>query len=172
MSGLALTEDKRVDVMTLFQYSRDKVPELAKGIGGIQTPVLAFPVGGASFDIGIVNAGVKIPIAQVKPVFIRNNFTNDDTFTDDLKLTKTLENYFREITARGAEAELIYVDVSEYENAYSIKGRYTVTGEAVQLRGRLFNGEAVQGEFQVAGAKSDIPGLVEKIVERVEGMIK
>ncbi len=173
MSGLALTDDKRVDVMTLFQYSRDKVPELAKGIGGIQTPVLAFPAGGSSFDIGIVNASVKIPVAQVKPVFIRNNFTNDDTFTDDLKLTKALENYFRELTAKGALAELIYVDVNEYENAYSIKGRYTTAGESVQVRGRLFNGEtAVGGEFQVTGKKNDLQGLVEGIVDKVSGMIK
>lgn len=173
MSGLALTDDKRVDVMTLFQYSRDKVPELAKGIGGIQTPVLAFPAGGASFDIGIVTPQVKIPLAQVKPVFIRNNFTNEVSFADDLKLTKALENYFREITARGAEADLIFVDVSEYENAYSIKGRYTVSGEAVQVRGRLFKGETTIGsEFQVTGKKNDLQGLVEGIVDKVSVMIK
>jgi WD40 repeat protein len=43
MSGLALTPDKRVDVMTLFQHARDEVPGLARGINGIQTPMLAFP---------------------------------------------------------------------------------------------------------------------------------
>jgi len=172
MSGLALTEDKRVDVMTLFQYARDKVPELAKGIGGIQTPVLAFPTDGSSFDIGIVNAGVRIPLAQVKPVFIRNNFTNEESFDDDIKLTDALENYFREITAKGAQAKLIYVDVKEYENAYSMKGRYTVKGDVVDVRGRLFKGATAEGEFQVTGKKSDLPGLAEMIVEKVSGMIK
>ncbi|MCB9082667.1 MAG: caspase family protein, partial [Lewinellaceae bacterium] len=40
MSGLALTPDKRVDVSTLFEYSRNRVPELATDIGGVQTPML------------------------------------------------------------------------------------------------------------------------------------
>ena len=172
MSGLALTEDKRVDVMTLFQYARDKVPELAKGIGGVQTPVLAFPAGGASFDIGIVNAGVKIPVVAGKPVFIRNNFQDEEAFKDILGLTDALENFFRAITAKGAQAELIFVDVKEYENAYSMLGRYTVKGDEVALRGRLFKGSASQGEFQVTGRKNDVVGLVEGILERVQKMIK
>lgn len=172
MSGLALTEDKRVDVMTLFQYSRDRVPELAKGIGGIQTPILAFPANGASFDIGIVDAQVKIPLAQVKPVFIRNVFQDEDTFDDVLGLTPALAGYFQEITARGAQANLIYVDVPEYENAYSMKGRYKQSGDAVEVRGRLFKGKTAKGEFQVTGKKSDLPGLVEAIVEKVQGMIE
>jgi WD40 repeat protein len=172
MSGLALTEDKRVDVMTLFQYARDRVPELAKGIGGVQTPVLAFPAGGASFDIGIVNARVKIPVAQEKPVFIRNVFQDEASFDDVLGLTDALEKHFREITAKGAQATIIYVDVKEYENAYSMKGLYKVTGDAVEVRGRLFKGKESKGEFQVRGEKSDVPGLVTSIINTVVTMIK
>jgi hypothetical protein len=172
MSGLALTEDKRVDVMTLFQYSRDKVPELAKGIGGVQTPVLAFPAGGASFDIGIVNEQVKIPVAQVKPVFIRNVFQDEESFDDVLKLTDALENYFRTITAKGAQAEIIFVDVKEYDNAYSMKGRYTIKGNTVEVRGRLFKGKDSEGEFQVIGEKNDVNELAEKIVSKVIEMIE
>ncbi len=172
MSGLALTEDKRVDVMTLFQYARDQVPELAKGIGGIQTPVLAFPAGGASFDIGMVTTKVKIPVVQVKPVFIRNNFQNEDTFDDGIGLTDALEVYFRRITAKGAEAEIIFVDVKEYENAYSMKGLYTVRDDVVTVRGRLFQGAAPKGEFQVTGKKSDVPGLAAAVVEKVVQLIK
>jgi len=171
MSGLALTDDKRVDVMTLFQYSRDKVPELAKGIGGIQTPILAFPAGGASFDIGIVDAQVKIPLAQVKPVFIRNVFQDEDELDDVIGLTSALENYFRELTVKGAEAPIIFVDVKEYENAYSIKGRYKLSGDAVELRGRLFRGKTAKGEFTVTGKKTNLPGLVEAIVDKVSGML-
>ncbi len=171
MSGMALTADKRVDVMTLFQYARDKVPDLAKSIRQVQTPVLAFPTDGGSFDIGIVDAGVKIPLAQVKPVFIRNNFQNDDTYDDDLGLTKALAEYFQQITARGAKADLIYVDVSEYENAYSIKGRYTVVGDAITVRGRLFKGKTAKGEFEVSGKKDALPALVEAIVDKVSGML-
>lgn len=173
MSGLALTSDKRVDVMTLFQYARDEVPGLARGINGIQTPMLAFPTEGASFDIGIVDQSVKIPVAQIKPVFIRNVFQDEDSFDDVLGLGQALGDYFRSVTVKGAQAELIYVDVNEYENAYSIKGRYTLADETVTVRARLFKGKAVVGEaFTVTGNKDDVPGLVEDIIERVDGMLR
>ncbi|MEO6037113.1 MAG: caspase family protein, partial [Saprospiraceae bacterium] len=146
MSGLALSPDKRVDVMTLFQYSRDKVPEMAKSINGIQTPILAFPTNGGSFDIGIVNEKVKIPLAQVKPVFIRNNFQDEEALDDVLGLTDALEQNFRKMTAKGAQSKVIYVDVKEYENAYSMKGLYHITGNAVELRVRLFKGKVLVGE--------------------------
>ncbi len=171
MSGLALTEDKRVDVMTLFQYSRDQVPVLAKGIGGVQTPVLAFPTGGASFDIGIARPGA-ISVVEAKPVFIRNNFQDENAFDDVLGLTKALSDHLQLLTIKGAQAVLIYMDVNEYESAYSMKGRYTVKGEAVEVRGRLFKGATAQGEFQVTGRKDDLAGLVAGILERVRGMIK
>jgi hypothetical protein len=133
--------------------------------------MLAFPTNGGSFDIGIVDAGVKIPLAQVKPVFIRNNFQDEDTYDDGLGLTKALANYFEEITVKGAQAELIYVDVSEYENAYSIKGRYSISGDAITVRGRLFRGKTSKGEFTVTGKKDDLEALVEAIVEKVSKML-
>jgi hypothetical protein len=171
MSGLALTSDKRVDVMTLFQYARDKVPELASSIQQVQIPVLSFPVGASSFDIGIVDATVKIKLAQVKPVFIRNVFQDEDSFDDNLGLTSALAEYFQKTTARGSSADLIYVDVSEYENAYSIKGRYSLKGDAVTVRGRLYQGKNSRGEFQVNGVKSAMPALVEELIKKVMTML-
>jgi hypothetical protein len=173
MSGLALTDDKRVDVMTLFQYSRDHVPDLAKGIGGIQTPILAFPASGASFDIGIVDATVKIPLAQVKPVFIRNQFQNDETYDDGLGLTAALTGLFQAATARGAQADLVFVDVSEYENAYSLKGLYKVSGDVVEVRGRLFKGKTVLGdEYRVSGSKNDVPALAQMVLDKAMERVK
>jgi hypothetical protein len=108
----------------------------------------------------------------VKPVFIRNNFQDEATFDDALGLTTALADYFRRITAKGAKAEMLYVDVNEYENAYSMKGRYTIRGDDVEVRGRLFRGKESRGEFQVPGKKSDVPGLVSAIVGKVSGMMK
>jgi hypothetical protein len=168
MSGLALADEKRVDVMTLFQYSRDKVPELARSINGVQIPTLAFPLGGGSFDIGIVNDKVKIPLSQAKPVFIRNNFQDDDAFEDVLGLTDALEQYFRQQISKGAQSKLIYVDVKEYENAYSMKGRYSIKDSDVEVRFKLFKGKTAQGEeIKVTGKKEDVPGLVREILKVV-----
>lgn len=167
MSGPALTADKRVDVMRLFQYSRDEVPVMAKQVGGIQTPLLAFPATGASFDIGIVTDQVKIPLAQIKPVFIRNNFQDENTFDDGLGLNNALATYFQGLTAKGAQAEIIYVDVPEFENAWSLKGRYNVEGDDVKVTARLFQGKTDRGIFQVNGKKSDLNGLVERLLDEV-----
>ncbi|MCC7245852.1 MAG: caspase family protein [Saprospiraceae bacterium] len=173
MSGFAIDEtDPRVDVMRLFQFSRDKVPELAKSVGGIQTPILAFPSSGASFDIGVVNSKVKIPLAAAKPVFVRNNFQDENTFDDELGLSNLLATYLQGLTAKGAQAEIVYVDRSEFENAWSLKGRYTVEGDAVDVTARLFNGKKIQGEFVIKGKKSDLNGLVESMLEEVMKIIQ
>lgn len=165
MNGMALQDGKTVDVMTLFQDACNEVPVLAQGIGGIQKPMLVGPVKG-SFPIGIKNEQVKIPIADPKPVFIRNVFMDELTFDDALGLTDALETHFREMTVKGAQADLIFVDVKDYPEAYAIKGLYKVTGEAVEVRCRLFKGKtAVGNEFKIAGKKSDVPGLAGVILE-------
>ena len=131
-----------VDVMKLFQYARDEVPRLATTINGIQTPMLGFPKAGASFDIGIVNQNTKIPIGNKKPVIIRSNFLNQATLKDDLGLVKLLETEFRKETEKGKDADLIYVDVTDYPGAYSLSGLYTKDGENINLTIKLFeNGQ-------------------------------
>jgi hypothetical protein len=170
IKGLAHPNDERVDVMKLFQYSCDKVPELAEGIGGIQTPMLVGPLKG-SFDIGIKNASVIIPIAEQKPVFIRNNF-QDENFGDKLNLVKLLEEHLRQTTAKGAQADMIYVDVNEYENGYSIRGAYQYKKEDVVVNGALYKGKTVLGKFQVTGKKINPSALVEAILEKVMTMIE
>lgn len=173
MSGLALKDDKMVDVMTLFQYARDKVPELAKAIGSVQVPILSFPLNGSSFDIGIGGPDVKIPVSQKKPVFVRNTFLNAESLDDDLKLGEALEKHFHTITAKGTSAELIYVDIKEHPNAYSIRANYSVTQNTVSLRGKLFKGKTAVGtEFQVKGETSNIPQIVADIMSRVSERIK
>lgn len=172
MSGLSVTEDKRVDLSLLFQYALDKVPEYAKSINKIQVPIVAFPHGGGSFDIGIVDSTVKIKLAQPKPVFIRNIFLDEKNMSDHLNITHTLAEYFRQLTAQGADAELIYVDVNEYENAYSIKGLYNVTGNNINLRARVFLGANSIGEIQLTGEIGNIHGLIEKIMDKVAAFVK
>ncbi|MCB9300375.1 MAG: caspase family protein [Lewinellaceae bacterium] len=172
MSGLALREGQYVDVMTLFQHARDKVPELAQSIGGIQTPMMAFPGGGQSFDIGIVNQQVKIPLAQVKPVFVRNVFQEESAFDDVLDIGKLLQGQLQEITAKGAQASLIYVDVPEYQDAYSIKGRYQLKGEGVSLQAKLFKGDTPLGDIQAEGVAGELNALVEQILQQAFRILK
>ncbi|MBX2875353.1 MAG: caspase family protein, partial [Saprospiraceae bacterium] len=146
-----------VDVMEWFQYARNEVPRLAKSINGIQTPMLGFPSHGASFDIGIRSEEVKanIPIGDEKPVVIRSNFFNEISFKDDLKLADQLETLFLQETEKGADANLIYVDVSDYPSAYSLGGLYKTTdGKITSIKVKLFKGEAELMELDVLAAET------------------
>jgi WD40 repeat protein len=166
-------DEKEVDVMKLFQGARDRVPGLAADIGGIQTPMMAFPVGAASFPIGLVNETVQIVLQQPKPVFIRNAFQDEERFNDPLGFTEEIENLFREKTAKGGQAELVFVDVKQFTNAYSIKGLYKVSGNAVELRGRLFKGDTAVGEeFRVSGKKNELEFLADDVWDKVRGLVK
>ena len=147
MLGVATRKDEEgkdiIDVMKLFQHARDEVPKLAASINGIQTPMLGFPSQAASFDIGLLDALAKesIPIGNKKPVVIRNVFLNETLYRDDIGLADALEALFRQETGAGAEADFIFVDVNQYPGAYSIGGLYTIDGETISLKAKLFQGD-------------------------------
>ncbi|PHN07772.1 WD40 domain-containing protein [Flavilitoribacter nigricans] len=156
-----------VDVMKLFQYARDEVPRLATTINGVQTPMLGFPKTGASFDIGIVDQNTKIPIGNKKPVIIRSNFLNQASLKDDLGLIKLLETEFRQETEKGKDADLIYVDVTDYPGAYSLSGLYTKDGENINLTVKLFENGQNPKDLQIP-ATDDPKRLVRLILREVK----
>lgn len=162
-----------VDVMTLFQYARDRVPKLAGSINGVQTPMLAFPKRAASFDIGILNeaADTAIPTWSKKPVLIRSTFLNEATYRDDLKLADRLEAAFREETKKGAEADLVYVDVHDYPNAYSLGGIYRETAAGVDLRVKLLRGKETPVTLDIP-ITEDPERLVKLIVRAVKRQVR
>jgi len=173
VKSLGSQGEKPVDVMKMFQYATDKVPELARGIGGIQTPLPAVPSGGASFDIGIVNEKVSIPLAEKKKVFIRSAFQSEN-LGDELNLVQETENYFQEMMARGEQAKLIYLDIGAYENGYALRGRYRVEGKVVKLRVNLFrNGKALSPTaYEVEGRADAVPELVKLMLQKVSPLLK
>ncbi len=118
--------DKFVDVMKLFQHAKDVVPNLAKSINGIQNPMLGFPRGGASIDIGIINKDVKIPVPLKKPVIGALAFLNLRAVKDDQDIKKLLKQWLFEETEKGKDADLIFVDVDDHPNAYELNGIYRV----------------------------------------------
>lgn len=154
MSGPGLQNGKLVDVMTLFLHARQEVPILAERIKQKQTPVIAS--GGDSFPIGIVDSSVHITLLEEKPVFIQSKFTllSNNYFNDTLGgigLAKSLNNYFFEQNAKGAEAKYVYYDIPELTDGYSVKGTYEIAGKTVQIKGNLFKGDKQIGaSFEVS----------------------
>lgn len=173
MNGRATHDDGRIDIMSLFQFSRDEVPSLAKSINGIQTPMMAFPKGGESFDIGIKTSETDIPIAQTKPVFVRSQFQNAMTFDDDLELGEQFNQHLNAMTNKGADARLVYVPSTRFNaQSYSVKGQYTRDGDTIDLKANLFQGKTIVHPIQLSGQASDLEGLVRDIMKEVRKQLK
>ena len=83
IKGASLRENKFLDVVQWFQYARERVPQLADGLGGIQTPQVYSPAGNQSFDIALLDEEAKknIPLAAARPVYIKSQFQEEENFT-------------------------------------------------------------------------------------------
>lgn len=170
MKILGSKNESRVDVMQWFQRSCDEVPLLAKDIQGVQTPMLVGPLHG-SFDVGIVNKEVNITLKEELPVVIRCSFLNEDLFVDDLGLTEAMEIKLQE-KSQGAKPQIIYVDVSDYPGAFSIRGLFSVRGETVKLRGQLFKGNTPVGKgFQLPDEKNPASKDPGKLANMILGKV-
>jgi WD40 repeat protein len=169
IKGAALREGQFIDIDLLFQRAKDRVPELAEGIGGIQQPQVFFPYGSASFDIGLLEEEdkSKIPLAKEKPVFVMSQFMNSETFADELKLEYLIDEKLRNISAKGSEAELIFYDAKSFPEAYQLKGLYTLSGDEVDLKFNLFLGSEKLHSIEVRGSKTSMEDFVNEIIEKV-----
>ncbi|TDI71577.1 MAG: caspase family protein, partial [Bacteroidetes bacterium] len=166
MKGASLRENKFVDVMQLFQFAADKVPELAKDIGGIQKPEVRVPYGGQSFDIGMVNEEIqnKIKLPSPKPLFLRSSFSDENSFDDHLRLSELLDELFADQQANGGRSQVIFIDAARFTGAYSLKGRYVKQGYDYLVQVRLFKGDDAINKFEVEG--SDSSEIAKKIIEK------
>ncbi|NRB61100.1 MAG: caspase family protein [Winogradskyella sp.] len=132
MSGVALKENTKVDVSTLFNYAKDEVPNLARDIGGIQEPLVLFPKSG-SFDIGILNSEdqSKIVVNEPKEVYVRSTLMNAEELEDNLELSLLLDKELGTLSTRGKD--IIWVDANKYASGCKITGSYTQDGDIITL---------------------------------------
>ena len=173
MRGAALKNDVEADVSTLFQFAADRVPELARDIGGIQRPQI-LPGEGGSFDFGILQKEDKerIPLAAVKPMILRPVFLNARLHRDDVGLSAALRKRLREETyasQRGGTGSTaaIFVDESEFPGAIIPSGDYTVEGKTVKVTVVLSRDDKEVTQFTVEGNSDDSDALAVKIVQAI-----
>ncbi len=169
MRGAALKED-RVEVGRLFEFAADKVPELARDIGGIQKPVIASPRGGQPFPIGRLTAEdqVRIPLQAERPLVLRCSLQDEVKVRDHLGLSKRVNERLRQASTAGRSAKLVFIEAEDFPDAYELAGRYRVSGDAVTVTLSLFRGEAEIARINVDGSKTDLDALAVKIVRAAE----
>jgi len=176
MAGAKLREGEYVDVSSLFQYAADEVPQLARGIGGVQKPLIIAPRG-TSFDIGrLVEADRKaIPLARPKPFILRPTLSNAEDGDDNLKLATFVRKKLADdsfVTPRGNDTATVYVDADELAGAIRPAGTYTVDGNKVAVRLVLKRDGQVLGRTTINGSTADLPGLTAKIADAIRAGVK
>jgi WD40 repeat protein len=178
MKGAALREQEFVDVSTLFNHAVEKVPRLAKNIGGVQSPRIAAPKG-TSFDIGQLKDEdrQKIPLAQSKPFLLAPVFLNPDEGFDTLGLTNFVRKKLREESsalARGGARTLpvVYIDAEQFSGALLPSGTYSVTGDKAQAAIVLVRDQKRVADLKVEGNARDPEGLAGQIVEGIMAKVQ
>ncbi|MEO7923504.1 MAG: caspase family protein [Chitinophagaceae bacterium] len=133
MKGASLRDNKFLDVAQWFQYARERVPQLAIGLGGIQTPQVYSPSGNESFDIAELDEDEKkqVPLAQQKPVFIKSIFQEEEKFFDILSVGRFLDSKLYETSSNNKNNNFIFFPVDEFANAYQVLGRYKVSNNQI-----------------------------------------
>ena len=171
MRGAALKESDQVDVLKLFNFACDRVPELARDVGGIQRPLLACPTGGASFPVGRLTSEdqSKVPLQAVRPLVLRCNFQEEDALDDVLGLSRRVDERLRQVSARGRRAPLVFVESQELPGACRVVGRYRIKGK-VALRVSLFTGASRMpaARFTLIGEEKKPEELARRLADEVE----
>jgi WD40 repeat protein len=146
-----------IEVEPLLHYAREMVPQLATDIGGIQEPRIFSPNAGSSFTIGCMSPEEQatIELATPKPFFLQTNFQNEDELEDNLRLAQLVDEGLNELSTRGRQSPLVFLDVKEFAGAYSLAGRYKVQPDRITLTVRLSQ-DKVEGPFST-GRQGRLP---------------
>jgi hypothetical protein len=173
MRGAALEtrEEGIVDTERLFDFAVHTVPELAKGVGGIQAPRIAIPRGGASFPLGLLDESdrARIPIAQRPlPFVIRSAFQNEARIVDDLGVGRAMNEVLAEASSFGRESPFVFVDTEELPGAYRVVGRYRVSANhRVAVDCRISQDGKEVDAFSVEGDSADPRRVAAGIAARI-----
>ena len=170
MKGQALREQQYVDVRKLFSYAQERVPQLAKNIGGVQQPQVSAPRG-ETFDVAMVTQTERkaIPLSTEQPqvlrpvVFDEKAEDNDDT----LKLLPPLREALNELDSQD-EAGLVYLDYGKLPGAVQPMCSYRVNGDVVRVKIDLQKDGKTEGQVLTVEGKKDQPALlVQQMVQSI-----
>ncbi|MEO6542307.1 MAG: caspase family protein [Ferruginibacter sp.] len=168
-----LDAGKYLDVSRWFSAAEKTVSEISKESGSRQDPQI---VTNTNFNIGLVDEEVmaKINLPQEKPLFAASNFQNSDEAVadDDLELSKQVNLQLNDLSARGTDARIVYVTATNSPDAYSLSGRYTVTGNTILVTVNIKQNKAIKTKFELSGTKDKLGELAAAVAEKAAGMVK
>ena len=164
ISGPALREGEFVDVLRIMEHSRERVPQLAEGIGGIQNPQILVPRNG-SFDLGKLSKEdqLLIPLAQPKSIFVQSNLVDKHEYADHRGLSDLVDQAIRDSSGRS-NTSIIYFDVKSYKDACKVTGPYYISNGVWFAEIKVRCGSTVS-RFDVRAPTSE--ELVQEIIKKL-----
>jgi len=181
-----LRDGRFLDVEKWFGGARDRVEELAKGIGGVQQPSYFRPCSDSgsacsdasqsgsagSFDIGRIDDDERkmIPLASrvpliLEPFLFEKTDTNDIIDTEGLSEKLETALYEQSIDyARGTAAPINYINAKKAANGISPNGFYTVNGDQVTIEVSLSRDKKLLAKVKATGTRADV---INKLVREI-----
>jgi hypothetical protein len=152
-----LENGKLLDVSKWFNAAKELVSEIVKENNARQEPQL-FSTN--NFTVGIVDDEVRreITLAEEKPLFANSNLQNSDEAiaADDMGLGGLVDNQLMNISSKGSEAPIVFINTPTSESAYILSGRYEVKGNTVTVRINIRQNKEVKQRFEVTGTKDNL----------------
>lgn len=171
--GTALREQRYLDISTWFNTSVDRASDLAKNIGGRQTPRL---IGRASFDIGQIDENIisSIDIGSSNTFFTKSTFLNEISINDDLDIGKQMDMELRNFKSRGDKLKSVCFSEMSTDNTYKINGKYRMEGNIIYLDVAIFHGisKLPITKFKIDGEIDKINEVYKKILQEVSLTLK
>jgi len=170
IKGAALRDNRYIDINMLFQSARERVPQLAEGLGGIQKPEIFSPYGAESFDIGELNNEDKnnIPLSRIKPVFVRSNFQDEEELADILNLSQAIDDILNEGNPAALDKSIIFVDARDFPDAHKVSGLYYRENGSITLNMRIKTPEITQ-RISVTGTNKE--EIINKVLEKINAIL-
>ena len=169
MKGAALRSGNSIDVIDLFQFVNEKVPQLAEEIGGVQKPELRYPNNANSFVIGQLNEEDKanIRIVESKPVFLFSSFQEEESISDPVGLSGAVNQALRSYS--NDSSEIVFIEKESFAGGYSIWGRYSITDELITVQVNLLKDQKLISSFEKTGLNPQM--LSDEIVKEAVNFI-
>jgi WD40 repeat protein/uncharacterized caspase-like protein len=160
-----LDDNKLLNLSKWFIAAEKTVEDVVRESGNRQEPQL---ISTSTFNIGIVDDEViaSIVVPQQKALFTASNFQNNDEAIadDDIEFSKHVNQALFEVSSRGLDSKISYVTVTQSPDAYTLGGRYIITGNDVTVRVTLRQNKTIKYRFEVHGTKDHLSDLASEVV--------
>lgn len=153
----AVREGDVLEASGLLIYAARRVPQMAKGVGKSQDPLLTVPDNATPIDVGRLTAPVRAAIVLKggKPAFGRPSVELKSVPDDPLGLAREVEQALI-AAARAGEGPIRYHEGQDGPGVVRLSGRYTVEG--AQVRMTMYVRRLTAGEPEALGTPVDLEG--------------